>query len=389
MLKSIITYEGDTLLMDFPCRRMLMAEHLASIEIRTPAHEIRCADEENEPIKVKIYGTSEFENRLASFVSSENTLSFVNTICEIYHNLPYANKLDMMEAVLNGKVSSFEEFGKIMLERRMADTTEHYYCPLTATLYPRNEYGDLENFSEEYDGEYLAPYEENIRELIQYVNSLDDMNVAEYFCGSNSAVAKLKEVHFSTQNVSGVLYGCIRAELTESFTPEEDAEFKEWLEGQCSDGYGESLEQKPIHIRDGELFVNFWNDGEDYFLLKGEHSGVIITGARAVINPDRENVRQQGRRMKEPDEPMFTLTAMDKHGVEYNGLVRRLMSIECFRLQGFSDEQFYKLERAGIPESQLYKMAGNSVTTTVVTAIGKKLIEEIKKLEDQDAKSCN
>jgi DNA (cytosine-5)-methyltransferase 1 len=93
--------------------------------------------------------------------------------------------------------------------------------------------------------------------------------------------------------------------------------------------------------------------------------------------------------MKEPDEPMFTLTAMDKHGVEYNGLVRRLMPIECFRLQGFSDEQFYKLERTGIPESQLYKMAGNSVTTTVVTAIGKKLIKEIKKLEDQDAQSCN
>ena len=89
MLKSIITHEGDTLLIDFPCRRMLMAGHLASIGIKTPAHEIRCAGEENEPIKVKIYGTSEFENRLASFVSSENTLSFVNIICEIYHNLPY------------------------------------------------------------------------------------------------------------------------------------------------------------------------------------------------------------------------------------------------------------------------------------------------------------
>ena len=270
MLKSIITHEGDTLLMDFPCRRMLMAEHLASIGIKTPAHEIRCADEENEPIKVKIYGTSEFENRLASFVSSENTLSFVNTICEIYHNLPYANKLDMMDAVLKGKVSSFEEFGRMMLERRMSDTAEHYYCPLTATLYPRNEYGDLGNFSEEYDGEYLAPYEENIRELIQYVDSLDDVNIAEYFSGSNSAVAKLKEVHFSTQNVSGVLYGCIRAELTEPFTQEEEAEFKEWLEGQCSDGYGESLEQKPIHIRDGELFVSFWNVGEDYFLLNSD-----------------------------------------------------------------------------------------------------------------------
>jgi len=114
---------------------------------------------------------------------------------------------------------------------------------------------------------------------------------------------------------------------------------------------------------------------------KGEHSGVIITGARAVLTPERETVRQQGRRMKEPGEPMFTLTAMDKHGVEYNGKVRRLMPQECFRLQGFTDEQFFKLVEAGIPESQLYKMAGNSVTTNVVTAIGTKLIKEINKLE--------
>ena len=87
--------------------------------------------------------------------------------------------------------------------------------------------------------------------------------------------------------------------------------------------------------------------------------------------------------MKEPDEPMFTLTAMDKHGVEYNGQVRRLMPKECFRLQGFTDSQFDKLVENGIPEAQLYKLAGNSVTTNVVTAIGKKLIKEINSLEGE------
>lgn len=44
------------------------------------------------------------------------------------------------------------------------------------------------------------------------------------------------------------------------------------------------------------------------------------------------------------------------------------MPQECFRLQGFADEQFFKLTEAGIPEAQLYKMADNSVTTNVVTA---------------------
>ena len=121
----------------------------------------------------------------------------------------------------------------------------------------------------------------------------------------------------------------------------------------------------------------------------GEHSGVLISDARAVLTPERENVRQQGRRMKEPGEPMFTLTAQDKHGVVCGDWVRRLMPLECFRLQGFADEQFQTLVDAGIPEAQLYKMAGNSVTTNVVTAIGLKLMQEVEKLEKEDKKAKN
>lgn len=122
---------------------------------------------------------------------------------------------------------------------------------------------------------------------------------------------------------------------------------------------------------------------------RGEHSGVLMSDARAVLTPERENVRQQGRRMKEPGEPMFTLTAQDKHGVVCGDWVRRLMPLECFRLQGFADEQFQTLVNAGIPEAQLYKMAGNSVTTNVVTAIGLKLMQEVEKLEKEDKKAKN
>ena len=43
----------------------------------------------------------------------------------------------------------------------------------------------------------------------------------------------------------------------------------------------------------------------------GETSGVAIT----VLTPDRENKRQNGRRFKENGDPMFTLTAQDRHGV--------------------------------------------------------------------------
>ena len=110
---------------------------------------------------------------------------------------------------------------------------------------------------------------------------------------------------------------------------------------------------------------------------RGEHSAVFIEEApRAILTPDKEYPRQQGRRFKEPNEPMFTLTVCDRHGIIRYGKVRRLMPIECWRLQGFTDEQFRKAEATGLKDAQLYKMAGNAVSVPVVSAIGR-MIREI------------
>lgn len=109
---------------------------------------------------------------------------------------------------------------------------------------------------------------------------------------------------------------------------------------------------------------------------RGEHSAVLVTDEpRAIISPDREKVRQQGRRIKEPNEPMFTITAQDRHGVLHHGRIRKLMPIECWRLQGFTDEQFYKASATGLSDGRLYKMAGNAVSVPVISAIGIKLKE--------------
>ncbi|EGQ3634523.1 TPA: DNA (cytosine-5-)-methyltransferase [Staphylococcus pseudintermedius] len=146
-----------------------------------------------------------------------------------------------------------------------------------------------------------------------------------------------------------------------------------------------------------------------------------------VLTPDRVNKRQNGRRFKDDGEEMFTLTAQDKHGVlvreatkqgytiakqgdsvnvaypksktrrgrvgkqvaqtlqagDVNqGVVtkdiriRKLTPLECWRLQGFTDEQFQKAKDSGMSNSQLYKQAGNAVTVNVVDAIVSKLKEE-------------
>ena len=133
-------------------------------------------------------------------------------------------------------------------------------------------------------------------------------------------------------------------------------------------------------------------------------NGVLVA---SVMEPDREKKRQNGRRIKEPGEPSFTLTAHDRHGVaiyqrprgynkggmhdvapalsisawQENNLladnirIRRLTPRECWRLQGFPDEYFDKAKAAGISDTQLYKQAGNGVTVNVARAIGERLKE--------------
>ena len=97
---------------------------------------------------------------------------------------------------------------------------------------------------------------------------------------------------------------------------------------------------------------------------------------RACLTPDRIDKRQNGRRFKENGEASFTLNTQDRHGVLLeNGkeiTIRKLMPIECFRLQGWTDDYFRKAEQI-CADSQLYKQAGNGVTVNVIRAIAERL----------------
>ena len=55
--------------------------------------------------------------------------------------------------------------------------------------------------------------------------------------------------------------------------------------------------------------------------------------------------------------------------------IRKLTPKECFRLQGFSDEDYQKTVDAKISASQQYKQAGNSICVPVVEHIIKALID--------------
>lgn len=86
---------------------------------------------------------------------------------------------------------------------------------------------------------------------------------------------------------------------------------------------------------------------------------------------------KQGSRIYDSEGLSTTLSAQGVGGTGgHSGLylvpdlrIRRLTPLECFRLQGFPDTYYHTLKEAGISNSQIYKMAGNAVTTNVIRDI--------------------
>lgn len=53
--------------------------------------------------------------------------------------------------------------------------------------------------------------------------------------------------------------------------------------------------------------------------------------------------------------------------------IRKLTPLECWRLMGFRDMDYYAAKSVGISDAQLYKQAGNSIVVTVLEAIFRNL----------------
>lgn len=62
------------------------------------------------------------------------------------------------------------------------------------------------------------------------------------------------------------------------------------------------------------------------------------------------------------------ITTVEKDSLVSEARIRKLTPKECWRLMGFSDEDFEKAQKVN-SDSQLYKQAGNSIVVDVLMAI--------------------
>lgn len=101
-----------------------------------------------------------------------------------------------------------------------------------------------------------------------------------------------------------------------------------------------------------------------------------VPGVCYVIQGEIADGRRQTQNgMGITENTSYTLTASTVHGVFTRGFVRRLMPVECERLQGFPDNWTFveKKPGSGCPDGPRYKAVGNSMAVLVIRWLGQRM----------------
>ena len=137
-MKAIITRNDQTAVLELPTSRMELAGSLSRIGIRTPAYIIPCSDEEEDYIKVKLFGESDFENELTALVTPKDSLGSVNTALDLYRGLPRTQKEKLNAELSQNPPDSLSSLCRKVMDFQPKYVTEDYYFPLTVSVYEYN-----------------------------------------------------------------------------------------------------------------------------------------------------------------------------------------------------------------------------------------------------------
>lgn len=181
-------------------------------------------------------------------------------------------------------------FSKGTLEWRCFESTLHalkdkievgMLSPLMAEFIP--DYSDIVDLddAEPLEGPDLVQYQTSIAEKVDEINRLgmpdnQPCNLIDYFDQNKDIKEKVERITMAVKEQEGVLYGCANLTLRENLTPEEYRVVGQYLRGQYSDGWGESLEQREIKVDGGELYLHFYvGAGSDFQIqVKAPENGV-------------------------------------------------------------------------------------------------------------------
>lgn len=158
------------------------------------------------------------------------------------------------------------------------------YCPLHIVReYDESDYEfdeEVLDEQEEIPSRYAVDCAREINDFIQDYSEPEEEHrgLMVYFDRNPAVSEKVFSAIPSVREINGELMGVFECQITEDLTSNELEDLRSHLIGQCSDGFFEGMEQHPIKTADyGEIYVSFWNDGNEWSLQTAEEMGLEQT----------------------------------------------------------------------------------------------------------------
>ena len=263
MITAIIRNKETTLVLELPHSIYDIYDKLRSIGIRQSPKQIPLTDNEDEDIGVKLFSESDFGQHLLLTLDEKNTIADANMLTNVIQAASEDIKEELEQNILYDQYDSMNDV--INAVRQMTQDAGHikavFFCPLIGNI----DEGDGDMFT--VGDSYLADSADEIADALKRYTANDENDMATYYNKDDGVSEKLTSAVWSVELYGGRLFGRIDCSLKEALTAEETETLRDWLTGQCSDVLGEGLEQQPIDTMDGELFVSFWNSGDDYAMM--------------------------------------------------------------------------------------------------------------------------
>lgn len=139
--------------------------------------------------------------------------------------------------------------------------TLKFYMPLTAQLYGRDDWGNLEEYGEDLDGRALRDYESCIHETLLENQMPEEKSrgLMHWYDKEDGVDRKVQSVVFDVESRNGQLWAVAECTVLGQLLPEEKETLADYITSQAADGWGEGFEQRAIDLGEGELYVSLWN----------------------------------------------------------------------------------------------------------------------------------
>ena len=215
--------------------------------------------DENAPIR--LHADSDVGNGLLSILDGDDSLYDVRVIDEEISDVPEEHREYLESNLVNEQYSDVDElFNDIKATTKFfAPVKMSFFCPLAGNI------NDHEGDYYEADGAILTENIDKIEDAIRSEQARE-LKMGEYISDHADIKGKVLFAEWGVEEHYGALYGKIDCYLSEELSPEETERLKDAITGQNSDGLGEGFEQREIHIDDGDLYVSYWQSGDEYFL---------------------------------------------------------------------------------------------------------------------------